>query len=80
MELVLVVETDDDQTIVRTGSYYSREYMYDTSAVTDHDSYRVDERRSTMTTTPTAGADRHRARATASGSRPDVASGAWACR
>jgi 2-hydroxy-4-carboxymuconate semialdehyde hemiacetal dehydrogenase len=50
MELVLVVETHDDQTIVCTGSYYSREYIYDTLAVTDRDSYRVDERRSTMTT------------------------------
>jgi 2-hydroxy-4-carboxymuconate semialdehyde hemiacetal dehydrogenase len=50
MELVLVVETDDDQTVVCTGSYYSREYLYDTLAVTDRDSYRVDERRSTLTT------------------------------
>jgi hypothetical protein len=30
VELVLVVETDDDQTIVRAGSYDSREYIYDT--------------------------------------------------
>ena len=44
MELVLVVETHDDQTIVCTGSYYSREFIYDTLAVTDRDSYRVDER------------------------------------
>ncbi len=50
MELVLVVETHDDQTIVCTGSYYSREYVYDTFAVTDRDSYRVDERRSVMYT------------------------------
>jgi 2-hydroxy-4-carboxymuconate semialdehyde hemiacetal dehydrogenase len=50
MELVLVVETEDEQTIVCTGSYYSREYVYDTLVVTDRDSYRVDERRSTMTT------------------------------
>ncbi|MCW2721077.1 Gfo/Idh/MocA family oxidoreductase [Pseudonocardia sp.] len=50
MELVLVVETRDDQTIVCTGSYYSGEYIYETLAVTDHDSYRVDERRSTLTT------------------------------
>ena len=50
MELVLVVETVDDQTIVCTGSYYSGEYVYDTLAVTDLNSYRVDERRSTMTT------------------------------
>ena len=50
MEFVLVVETHDDQTIVCTGSYYSGEYIYDTLAVTDRDSYRVNERRSTMFT------------------------------
>ncbi len=50
MELVLVVETHDDQTIVCTGSYYSGEYVYDTLVVTDHDSYRTDERRSTLNT------------------------------
>lgn len=50
MELVLVIQTHDDQTIVTTGSYYSGEYIYDTLAVTDRDSYRVDERRSTLHT------------------------------
>ena len=50
MELVLVVETHDDQTVVCTGSYYSGEYIYDTLVVTDRDSYRTDERRSTITT------------------------------
>ena len=50
MELALVVETHDDQTIVCTGSYYSGEYIYDTLAVTDRDSYRVNERKSTMFT------------------------------
>jgi 2-hydroxy-4-carboxymuconate semialdehyde hemiacetal dehydrogenase len=50
MELVLVVETHDDQTIVCTGSYYSKEFVYDTFAVTDRDSYRVDERTATMFT------------------------------
>jgi 2-hydroxy-4-carboxymuconate semialdehyde hemiacetal dehydrogenase len=50
MELVLVVETNDDQTVVCTGSYYAGEYIYDTLAVSDQDSYRVDERRSTLTT------------------------------
>ena len=48
MELVLVVETHDDQTIVCTGSYYSGEYIYDTLVVTDRDSYRTDERRATL--------------------------------
>jgi 2-hydroxy-4-carboxymuconate semialdehyde hemiacetal dehydrogenase len=50
MELVLVVETHDDQTVVCTGSYYSREFIYDTLAITDRDSYRVDERTATMFT------------------------------
>ena len=50
MELVLLVETHDDQTIVCTGSYYSGEYIYDTLVVTDHNSYRTDERRATITT------------------------------
>jgi 2-hydroxy-4-carboxymuconate semialdehyde hemiacetal dehydrogenase len=50
MQLVLTIQTDDDQTIVTTGSYYSREYVYDTFVVTDRDSYRTDERRATLTT------------------------------
>jgi 2-hydroxy-4-carboxymuconate semialdehyde hemiacetal dehydrogenase len=50
MELALIIETHDDQTIVTTGSYYSGEYIYDTLAVTDRDSYRVNERRSTLHT------------------------------
>ena len=50
MELALIIETHDDQTIVTTGSYYSGEDIYDTLAVTDRDSYRVNERRSTLHT------------------------------
>jgi 2-hydroxy-4-carboxymuconate semialdehyde hemiacetal dehydrogenase len=50
MELVLVIETHEDQTLVCTGSYYSGEYIYDTLAVTDRDSYRIDERRSVLHT------------------------------
>ena len=50
MELALIIETHDDQTIVTTGSYYAGEYIYDTLAVTDRDSYRVNERRSTLHT------------------------------
>jgi 2-hydroxy-4-carboxymuconate semialdehyde hemiacetal dehydrogenase len=51
MELVLVVETHEDQTVVCTGSYYSGEYIYDTLTVSDQgESYRIDERRSTLTT------------------------------
>jgi len=33
---------------VTTGSYYSREYVYDTFVVTERDSYRTDERRATL--------------------------------
>jgi 2-hydroxy-4-carboxymuconate semialdehyde hemiacetal dehydrogenase len=50
MELVLVVETHDDQSIVCTGSYYSGEFIYDTLVVSDRNSYRVDERKATLTT------------------------------
>jgi 2-hydroxy-4-carboxymuconate semialdehyde hemiacetal dehydrogenase len=50
MELALVINTHDEQTIVTTGSYYSREYVYDTFVITDRDSYRTDERRATLTT------------------------------
>jgi 2-hydroxy-4-carboxymuconate semialdehyde hemiacetal dehydrogenase len=44
------VETRDEQSIVCTGSYYARERIYDMLVVSDRDSYRVDELRSTLTT------------------------------
>jgi 2-hydroxy-4-carboxymuconate semialdehyde hemiacetal dehydrogenase len=50
MELVLVVETTDDQSVVCTGSYYSTQRIYDVLVVSDRDSYYVDELRSTLTT------------------------------
>jgi 2-hydroxy-4-carboxymuconate semialdehyde hemiacetal dehydrogenase len=50
MEIVLNVETHADQSIVATGSYYSRERIYDTLAITSRDSYRLDELRATLTT------------------------------
>ena len=50
MENVLVVETQADQTVVATGSYYARERIYDTLIVTDRDSYRLDELTATLTT------------------------------
>jgi 2-hydroxy-4-carboxymuconate semialdehyde hemiacetal dehydrogenase len=50
MELVLVTETTDDQTIVCTGSYYSTQRIYDVLVVSDRDSYYVDELKSTITT------------------------------
>ena len=40
MEVVLLVETEADQSLLCSGSYYSRERMYDTMIVTDRDSYR----------------------------------------
>lgn len=50
MEITIIIETDDDQTITASGSYYSRERIYDTMVVTERDSYRVDELAATMTT------------------------------
>lgn len=50
MELVLVVETRDDQAIVCTGSYYAHNRIYDMLVVSDRDDYYVDELRSTLTT------------------------------
>ncbi|WP_223565196.1 Gfo/Idh/MocA family protein [Agrobacterium tumefaciens] len=42
MELAAIVETDEHQSIVCTGSYYSRERIFDVFAITDRDSYRLD--------------------------------------
>ncbi|MGI9334380.1 MAG: Gfo/Idh/MocA family protein [Gammaproteobacteria bacterium] len=50
MELSIVIETEADQALVCTGSYYSRERLYDTLIVTDRDSYRLDILASTLTT------------------------------
>lgn len=50
MEVVLVVQTKDDQTIVCTGSYYAHQRIYDMLVVSDRDDYHVDELRSTLTT------------------------------
>jgi 2-hydroxy-4-carboxymuconate semialdehyde hemiacetal dehydrogenase len=50
MEVMVSIETEDDQTIVATGSYYGRYRIYDVLAVTDRDSYGVDELTATMTT------------------------------
>lgn len=41
MEVVLMIVTEADQSLITTGSYYSRERLYDTLIVTDHDSYRL---------------------------------------
>jgi 2-hydroxy-4-carboxymuconate semialdehyde hemiacetal dehydrogenase len=50
MEIVLLAETRNEQSIVVTGSYYGRERIYDTLVVTDRDSYRLDENRNTLST------------------------------
>ncbi len=50
MEVVLVVETRDDQSVVCTGSYYAHQRIYDVLAVSDRDDYHVDELASTLTT------------------------------
>jgi 2-hydroxy-4-carboxymuconate semialdehyde hemiacetal dehydrogenase len=50
MEVVLVAETEDDQSIVCTGSYYAHWRIYDVLEVSDRDTYHVDELRSTQTT------------------------------
>ncbi len=50
MEIAIVVETEGDQSLVCTGSYHSRERIYDSLVVTDRDSYRTDTLASTLTT------------------------------
>ena len=50
MEVVLLVETETDQSLLCSGSYYSRERLYDTMIVTDRDSYRVNILEGTLTT------------------------------
>lgn len=50
MELFLGVETNQDQSLVCTGSYYGHERIFDTLVVTDKDSYRMETFTSTLTT------------------------------
>lgn len=50
MELSLTVETHEGQTVVATGSYYSKWRIYDMLQVTDRDAYRLDELTSLWTT------------------------------
>lgn len=50
MEVVALIETHDDQSILATGSYYARERIYDTLVVTDKNSYRLDELTATLAT------------------------------
>ncbi|HEY3262257.1 MAG TPA: Gfo/Idh/MocA family oxidoreductase [Pseudonocardiaceae bacterium] len=50
MEIVLVVQTHDGQSIVCTGSYYAAWRIYDMLVVTDRDTYHVDELASVYST------------------------------
>jgi 2-hydroxy-4-carboxymuconate semialdehyde hemiacetal dehydrogenase len=50
MDACVIVETDADQTLVCTGSYYGREPLNEVLVVTDDDSYRWDIQASTLTT------------------------------
>lgn len=50
MEVFIGVETEEDQSLVCTGSYYGRERIFETLVVTDEDSYRLDVFRNTLTT------------------------------
>ncbi len=50
MDVFLGIETEKDQSLVCTGSYYSRENMWDVLVVTDRNSYRIDYSRNKLTT------------------------------
>ena len=50
MEAALMIEVAHDRSIVCTGSYYSRAWIYDLLVVTDRDTYRFDELKATLTT------------------------------
>lgn len=42
MDISILIETDKDQSIVCTGSYYSKQDMFDVLVVTDRDTYFLD--------------------------------------
>ncbi|HLC02251.1 MAG TPA: Gfo/Idh/MocA family oxidoreductase [Anaerolineales bacterium] len=50
MDAFVAVETEQDQTVVCTGSYYGRERIFETLVVTDQDTYRLDVFGSILTT------------------------------
>lgn len=50
MECILSVETERNQTLLVSGSYHSRERIYDTLIVTDRESYRLDILRNQLVT------------------------------
>jgi len=49
METVLGIETEAGQSLVFTGSYYSREQIFEALVISDHDSYRLDSFGNTFT-------------------------------
>ncbi len=50
MDVCILAETDLDQSLSCTGSYYGRERIFDLLVITDRDSYRFDIFGSTLTT------------------------------
>lgn len=50
MEVFIGVETARDQSLICTGSYYGRERIFEVLVITDHNSYRMDVMRNTLTT------------------------------
>jgi 2-hydroxy-4-carboxymuconate semialdehyde hemiacetal dehydrogenase len=50
MDAAIMIEADRGESLVCTGSYYSRERIFDVMVVTDRDSYRLDVFRSQLTT------------------------------
>jgi 2-hydroxy-4-carboxymuconate semialdehyde hemiacetal dehydrogenase len=50
MEVSLSVETEQEQTLVCTGSYYGRERIFELLVITERESYRLDIFQSTLTT------------------------------
>jgi 2-hydroxy-4-carboxymuconate semialdehyde hemiacetal dehydrogenase len=49
MEVVIHIETHDNQSVIVTGSYYASWRIYDVLVTTDQDLYHVDELTSTLT-------------------------------
>jgi 2-hydroxy-4-carboxymuconate semialdehyde hemiacetal dehydrogenase len=50
MEVFIGLETEQDQSLVCTGSYYGREKIFEAHVVTDRDSYRLEVLKNTLIT------------------------------
>lgn len=50
MEVYLAVETEHDQSLICTGSYYGQERIFESFVITDRDSYRLETMTGTLTT------------------------------